>query len=165
MINFINLINPLILVIFSVYLLWNKKNLIMYYLIGLFFNSLLNLILKGIIKQPRPLQTQQVIDNYLKNNYNLIKFNIYGMPSGHTQMCLYSSIFIWLALKNVNILLIYLFISGLIMYQRIISNNHTGFQVIVGGIIGLLVGYFIFYIATQQIKSKYKIKDDDYAPR
>ena len=37
---------PVILAIFSLYLLFNKKNLLVYYLVGFMFNSIINLILQ-----------------------------------------------------------------------------------------------------------------------
>ena len=44
---------PLILIVLSVYLLWNKRNLLFYYIILGFFNAILNLVLKVIFQQPR----------------------------------------------------------------------------------------------------------------
>jgi len=106
-----------------------------YYLIGLFFNSLLNYILKGIIKQPRPLENEKLI-NLALNNGRLFPYEIYGMPSGHAQASLYSTIFIWLVFKNKNILILYLLLTLLTMYNRINTKSHSIIQVIVGAIVG-----------------------------
>lgn len=163
LISFIGFISPFILMINSIYLLWNKHNLIVYYVIGLFFNSLLNYVLKGIIKQPRPLENEKLI-NLALNNGRLFSYDIYGMPSGHAQSALYSTIFIWLVFKNKNILILYLLLTLLTIYNRINTQSHTMLQVIVGAIIGALFGYFIFYIATKKIKGKFKPKEDDNAP-
>ena len=46
---------PIILIILSWYLLWDNKNLFFYYTVGVFTNAIFNLILKGIIQQPRPI--------------------------------------------------------------------------------------------------------------
>lgn len=46
---------PVILIFISWYLLWNNHNLFFYYNVGIFVNAVLNLILKGIIQEPRPL--------------------------------------------------------------------------------------------------------------
>ena len=163
LISFIGFISPFILMINSIYLLWNKHNLIVYYVIGLFFNSLLNYLLKGIIKQPRPLENEKLI-NLALNNGRFFSYDIYGMPSGHAQSSLYSTIFIWLVFKNKNILTLYLLLTLLTIYNRINTQSHTMLQVIVGAIIGTLFGYSIFYIATKKIKGKFKPKEDDNAP-
>ena len=46
---------PFILIILSIYLLWDHKILLFYYVIGIFVNMILNIILKGIIQEPRPI--------------------------------------------------------------------------------------------------------------
>ena len=127
LISFIGFISPFILMINSIYLLWNKHNLIVYYVIGLFFNSLLNYILKGIIKQPRPLENEKLI-NLALNNGRFFSYDIYGMPSGHAQSSLYSTIFIWLVFKNKNILILYLLLTLLTIYNRINTQRHTMLQ-------------------------------------
>jgi uncharacterized membrane protein YgaE (UPF0421/DUF939 family) len=50
------------------------------------------------------------------------------------------------------------------MYQRIKYNFHTPFQVIIGGIIGGVFSFIMFYLAKQNIKGVLKIKSDDNAP-
>jgi undecaprenyl-diphosphatase len=162
-INSVGFISPLILILYSIRLLWDKQTLIVYYLVGLFCNTLLNYVLKGIIKQPRPSQNEKLI-NLALNNGRVFSYDIYGMPSGHAQSSLYSTIFIWLVFQNKNILILYLFLTLLTMYNRINTKSHTILQVIVGAIIGTIMGYFIFYIATKKIKGKFKPKEEDNAP-
>jgi membrane-associated phospholipid phosphatase len=120
-------------------------------------------VLKGIIKQPRPSQNEKLI-NLALNNGRVFSYDIYGMPSGHAQSSLYSTIFIWLVFQNKNILILYLCLTLLTMYNRINTKSHTILQVIVGAIIGTIMGYFIFYIATKKIKGKFKPKEEDNAP-
>ena len=91
------------------YLLWNKRNLLFYYIIGGFFNAILNLVLKGIFQQPRPSEDYDKFNLVLKNGQrfifkNGIPFDVFGMPSGHAQSVLYSTAFIYLALQKTNIL-------------------------------------------------------------
>ena len=50
------------------------------------------------------------------------------------------------------------------MFQRIYSNNHYLFQVIVGGTIGGIMGYTIFFLSGQQIIGKITEKIDDFGP-
>ncbi len=161
---------PFYLISLSWILLWDKNTLFFYYTVGLFLDTILNLILKGIFKHPRPLEDPQkfnlAITHGKKYLYkNGIPFNIFGMPSGHSQSVLYSTIFMFFALKKKSdILYIYYIIAGLTMIQRIYSNNHYLYQVIAGGIIGALVGYTMFFLSGQKIIGKITEKLDDYGP-
>ena len=86
------------------------------------------------------------------------------MPSGHSQNVLFSTVFVFLSLRRKDILYIYLFISLLIISQRVVYNYHTLLQVIVGSIIGALFGYFVYYLARQKIKGSITEKLDDFGP-
>ena len=170
MLNIIGNYGPLILIFISLYLLRKYKNLLFYYVIGIFTNVLLNLFLKGIILQPRPSEDPKLFNLAIKNGKRfifkngIIPHDICGMPSGHTQSAIFSTVFIYLSLKNTKIALSYLIISLITMYQRIEYKFHTPLQVIIGGIVGSLFAYVIFYLAKQNIKGIIKIKSDDNAP-
>ena len=160
---------PFILNFLSIYLLWDKHNLLFYYIIGIFFNAILNLVLKGIFQQPRPSEDYDKFNLALKNGKrfifkNGIPFDIFGMPSGHAQSALYSTVFIYLALQKVNVLYLYLLFSLLIITHRVVYNHHTVFQVIVGAFIGALFGYFVFYLVEKKIKNRIREKADDFGP-
>ena len=160
---------PLILGGYSLFLLWNKQNLFFYYTIGVFMNSILNLILKGIIQEPRPSDDPKLFHLALKHGKNLIfkdyiPFNIFGMPSGHAQSSIFSTIFIYLSLGKMNILFGYLIISLISMFQRVAYKRHSVIQVVVGTIVGALFGYVVYYLAEQNIQGKIKEKVDDDAP-
>jgi len=58
---------PLILLFSSLFLLWNKHNLFFYYSIGIFVNAILNLIIKGILQQPRPSEDPKLFNLALKH--------------------------------------------------------------------------------------------------
>lgn len=172
---FMNLFNeiggngPIILNFLSIYLLWDKHNLLFYYIIGIFVNTILNLILKGIFQQPRPSEDYDKFNLALKNGKrfifkNGVPFDIFGMPSGHAQSALYSTVFIYLALQKTNILYLYLLFSLLIITQRVVYNYHTVFQVIVGAFVGVLFGYFVFSLAEKKIKNRIREKSDDFGP-
>ena len=161
---------PIILIIYSCYLLWDKSNLFFYYVVGIFINAILNLIIKGIIQEPRPSEDLKTFELSLKNGNRFlfkdgIPHDIFGMPSGHTQSSLFSTIFIFLSLKNLNILRIYLLISFIIMAQRVAFNYHTINQVIVGAIVGGLFGYSMFYMAQNKLMGVIREKIDDYGPK
>jgi len=167
--NYLGEFGPIILFFYSLYLLWNKQNLLFYYTIGFFSNSLLNIILKGIIQQPRPLEDEKLFNLALKNvNKEIFKngipFDIFGMPSGHAQAALFSTVFIYLALKKTNILLFYLLISVFTMVQRIYNNYHTLFQIIIGDIVGALFAWVVFHLSQQKLKGRIREKRDDYGP-
>ena len=115
---------PAILLILSWYLLWDNKNLLFFFTIGFFINIILNLFLKGIIQEPRPLY--DIKEFYLIKIHSKpffykdgIPFNLFGMPSGHAQMAFFITIFMYLSLKNNKILYFYLIFSLLIFYQRV----------------------------------------------
>ena len=104
---------PVILYFLSIYLLRDKNNLLFYYIIGAFVNAILNLILKGIFQQPRPSEDYDKFNLALKNGKrfifkNGVPLDVFGMPSGHAQAALYSTVFIYLALQKTNILYLYL---------------------------------------------------------
>ena len=99
---------PILLIILSWYLLWDNKNLFFYYTVGIFTSAVLNLILKGIIQEPRPMfdNKKVVLLKTHKKEYfyqNGIPFDIFGMPSGHSQASFFSTIFIYLAFKQTNL--------------------------------------------------------------
>ena len=160
---------PLILLFFSLFLLWNKHNLFFYYSIGIFINAILNLIIKGILQQPRPSEDPKVFNLALKNGKHFIfkdyiPHDIFGMPSGHTQSSFFSTIFVFLSLQNFKILYMYLAISCITMAQRVVYNYHTILQVFVGAIVGTLFGYYMYHLAQQKIKGKIREKPDDFGP-
>lgn len=160
---------PILLILLSWYLLWDHKNLFFYYNIGLIANSILNIILKGLIQEPRPMfdnKKVNLITKHAKEFFfqNGIQFDIYGMPSGHAQMAFFTSIFIYLSLKHTNLLYLYLFITLLICYQRVKYEFHSIPQVIVGGIVGSGFAYFVYQLAREKIKGKIREKPDDDGP-
>jgi membrane-associated phospholipid phosphatase len=160
---------PLVLFINTLYLLWHKDNLFYYYLYGVFLNSILNLVLKGIIKEPRPSEDPKLFNIALKHSIRF-KFvdgyphDIFGMPSGHAQSTFFSTIFIYLALKDIKITIGYLLIALFTMYQRVLFKQHTVIQVIAGAIVGLLFGGFIYFMTRQKITGKLRFKKDDDGP-
>ena len=162
-------IGPLLLIINSLYLLWHKDNLFYYYLYGVFLNAILNLVLKGIIKEPRPSEDPKLFNIALKHSIrfkfvNGYPHDIFGMPSGHAQSAFFSTIFIYLALKNIKITIGYLLIALLIIYQRVLFKEHSVIQVFAGAIVGILFGGFIYFMARQNITGKLRPKKDDNGP-
>lgn len=160
---------PILLIILSWYLLWDNKNLFFYYSVGIFANAVLNVILKGIIQEPRPMfnsKKMDIIKTHAKSYFfqNGIPFDMFGMPSGHAQASLFSTIYIYLSLKQTNLLYIYLPLSLLTCYQRVKFDYHSVSQVIVGSIVGTAFGYFVYDLAREKIKNRIREKPDDDGP-
>jgi len=167
--NNVGNLGPLILFFFSLFFLWSKRNLLFYYILGIFFNTILNVIVKGIVQQPRPLEDEKLFNLALQNGSQFvfkdgIPFDIFGMPSGHAQSSLFSTIFIYLSLRKLNILYIYTIISIITLIQRVVYNYHTIFQEFVGGIMGILFGYCVYILSQQKIKGIIREKKDDFGP-
>ena len=160
---------PFFLIFLSMYLLWNKNNLFFFYTIGLFIDAILNIVLKGIIQQPRPNVDQKTFNLALTHGRRFlfkdgIPYDIFGMPSGHSQSSLFSTTFIYLALKNTRLSFMYLLSSLIIMAQRVEFNQHTILQCIIGAIIGAILSYIMFYLSGQKIKVIINEKRDDFGP-
>jgi len=159
----------IILLLLSMYLLWNKENLFFYYNVGFFTDALLNLILKGCFQYPRPCEDINTFNLALSHGKRFIfkngmPYDIFGMPSGHSESVMFSTVFIYFALRKQNILYLYLFLSILIMCHHVIYDHHTIFQVIVGAIVGALFGYFVYFLSEEKIKGHITEKLDDFGP-
>lgn len=160
---------PLILYFLSTYLLWDKGNLFFYYNVGIFVNLVLNLILKGLIQEPRPSEDPKTFRLALSHGKRFlfkdgIPHDIFGMPSGHAQSAFFSTLFIYLSFRKTNLVYIYLCISMIIMAQRVAYKYHTVLQVLIGAIIGAGFGYFVYFLAREKIKGHITEKKDDYGP-
>ena len=162
LIDLIGYLGPQILLIISIFVLYLKQNYLFYYIIGLLLNSIINFILKTIIQQPRPSEDLNIF-NIAKTHGKRYGFDYYGMPSGHAQSAFFSTIFVYLVLKNTYLTSFYLLISLMTLFQRVKYKNHTTMQVIFGSFFGLLFGYLSYIIAGDQIRGKIKSKKDDNA--
>ena len=144
---------PYIIFIYALYVLRNKNNYLSVYCIGFVINIIINLLLKAIIRQPRP--------SYDKPEINIIDalgkyppFNVYGMPSGHAQLTAFTFYYLFLVTKNIQIVLITFLLILITGYQRVLSMKHTLLQVFVGTILGLLFGYIFYRYADFLIKNR-----------
>jgi membrane-associated phospholipid phosphatase len=162
-INFVGFNGPVILFLASIVYLYVKNSYFTIYIIGFMLSGLINYILKGVFKQPRPIDDNHLF-NLEKMYRNVMTFENYGMPSGHTQSVFYTTTFTYLAIEN-NILLVgSLFISLLTIYQRVQSKQHFLFQTIVGATIGSILGLAFYKYAKNQLQGPLKPKEEDYAP-
>ena len=129
MFNIIGYNGPVILliVVFFLQTPYIFTNLIIWQLLG----SILNIGLKNLIKQPRPKC------NGLKRDTSS-----YGMPSGHAQQSFTTLTFIMLTMKNMWVIIFALIQTLITLWQRHAYCKHSIPQLIVGGIIGILLGYY-----------------------
>jgi membrane-associated phospholipid phosphatase len=160
---------PIILLFITIFLLRNKHNFLFYYILFFIISLVLNLFLKGLIQQPRPSIDTKTFNLMMRNKKRYIykhgiPYDIFGMPSGHSQSVLLSTIFIYLTLQDMKIAMLYLFLSIITLTQRVLDNHHTILQVIVGSIIGCMVGYLAYKMAEINLKGKSSAKKDDYGP-
>ena len=167
--NYIGGYGPGLLGIASIILLWEKLTLLRYYAVGFFFNTLLNFVLKGIFQQPRPSVDEKLFNASLKHGTRFIykdgiPSDLFGMPSGHSESVLYSTFYVFFALRNYTSTFIYLVFSLITIVQRVYFNHHTVTQVIIGSIIGAAFAYLVYLLAVKQIQGDLKEKKDDDAP-
>lgn len=168
---------PFILWISSLLLLRNKSNYFIFYMFGYLFNILLNQVLKIFIKQPRPSvdsKTFEIAMNQMKKvrNYtNLISYDaVLGMPSGHAQGVFYSTTFIFLVFftssnKNKSYLILgfYILIVFITISQRIYYRFHSLNQILVGGLVGTLFAYLVYFMSNSQKKGIMKGRTEENA--
>ena len=162
-IDFIGFNGPVILFLASIIYLYVKNSYFTIYVIGFMFSGLINYILKGVFKQPRPIDDKHIF-NLEKMYRSVLTFENYGMPSAHTQAVFYTTTFTYLALENHVLLVGSLFISLLTIYQRVQSKQHFLSQTIVGAIIGGILGFGFYKYAKNQLQGPIKPKEEEYAP-
>lgn len=160
---------PEVLFLITLFLLRFKTNFAVYYIFGMIFGTIVNSMLKNIIKQPRPIENKKLFDEMLQYNklhqyYYVIPHDQYGMPSGHSNSVIYSTFFVHLVFHNTKITLLYLLIATNTMIQRFNNFYHSVAQVFFGALFGALVGYFIFYMARNFNMGKLTLKKDDLGP-
>ena len=162
-IDLIGYYGPIILGILTLFLLYSTKTYLVVYVFGFILNIVVNNILKQIIKQPRPKGDLDIFNPSKKHNYSHNPIQVYGMPSGHSQMVLFSTTYTYLVFKNIPLTLFYLLLTLNTIVQRVRYRNHTVMQVIVGSFVGALVAYVVYQYATNNLVGKLNIKPDDNA--
>ena len=121
------------------------------FIYGFVITFIVTYILKQTIKAERPPKGKK-------------KYADGGMPSGHAQSCFFSTAFVYFVLRKMNWLYVYLLLSTLICYERVIHNHQSLLQVVVGGIIGIAMAYALYMFTNEKIKGKIKEKPDDDGP-
>ncbi len=147
--------------ILSIYLLRNKDTLLFCYILGNTANIVMNFILKNIIRQPRPKPIKDIDEDNSSIIQQLREIDVYGMPSGHSQSAAFSTMFIYLALNQTNLLLLYLVVSGITLWQRVHYKFHTVMQVLVGAVVGTGIAYCTFYLSQKILVGDLSTREDD----
>ena len=162
-IDYIGFNGPTLLFFTSLYWLYSLPGYFNIYIIGFVINYILNYILKGLLRQMRPTDDEHLfaLEKIYRKTFS---FDKYGMPSCHTQLVFYSTIYIAFAVHNVWLTLFYVVISLLTMYQRVTSNQHFFSQTLVAAVVGMLVAYVFVIYARNMITGKIKRKKDDNGP-
>lgn len=161
-VDLIGYYGPNILFWLSLFLLYPTRTYLIIYIIGFILNIAINFVLKTIVKQPRPKEDLDIF-NPTKKHSKRGSLHIYGMPSGHSQMVLFSTTYIYLIFKNIPLTLFYLLVAINTVFQRVRYKNHTVMQVIAGSILGIVVAGLVYKYATKKLVGKLNMKPDDNA--
>jgi phosphate/sulfate permease len=164
MLNYISFFGPTILFFATIILLKNKNTLLNFYLFGLFSSSIVNYMLKGLIKDPRPNEDVHVFNMELNSPSRRVGFDRFGLPSSSTQAVVFSLVYIYLALKNRKIAAFYAAVSIITIYQKMANNNNSFIQIFFGALVGGLIAYIFYEYAKHILKKELKEKLEDDAP-
>ena len=144
-----------------------KRNVFFYYYVGGFLlNYVLNVTLKGFLKQPRPDSNVELL-NIMKQDGRPVHPQMYGMPSGHAQESFYSLLFVYGLLRktakkeNKYWILVFALLCIITVCQRAMTKKHTVMQIVVGMIVGSMAGIFFYKMAEMQVKGENIRKEDD----
>jgi membrane-associated phospholipid phosphatase len=164
--DFVGYIAPFIMAIISYFSLLGKSIYLNYFWGGLIANNIINIILKLLIKEPRPNNEFKKIELAVKHG-EPVYFDKFGMPSAHLQNSLYIftyTVFVLGPTNFANNSILYVILTILCGWQRYTSRSHTILQIIIGSIIGFIIGYIVYLLASLKVKGQIKEKDDDNGP-
>lgn len=148
-ISYIGHHGPYILFIISLFLTLSQKALFMYILLGFVMNRSINQSFKRFFHEDRPSPIYTDITLFgeeKKMPVEDIKYVKYGMPSGHSQHVWFFVTFMYLALKNMWVNILFFLIACITSVQRVVYKNHSTKQVIVGAIFGIIIAYFYYHV-------------------
>ena len=151
----VGFLGPFILFGIGVWQLWGNKVFWCAYLVVFVTNSIINKIVKVIVKQPRPNDGESIM------NENYTGTELYGMPSAHAQSVFSSLTFLYLVKESPAWLIGELFIAGLTVYQRWKYRRHTLEQLGVGAVLGMIVAYGGYFMTKQYLQENTLIKNEE----
>ena len=151
----VGFLGPFILFGIGVWQLWGNNGFWCAYLVVFVTNSIINKIVKVIVKQPRPNDGESIM------NENYTGTEQYGMPSAHAQSVFSSLTFLYLVKESPAWLIGELFIAGLTIYQRWKYRRHTMEQLGVGAVLGMIVAYGGYFMTKQYLQENTLIKNEE----
>jgi len=164
LLNYLGIFGPFTLIIITGLLLRHKHTYLIFFICGNIFNLFLNILLKLILKEPRPNNNK--FNNIIGILYGIPNhFEVYGMPSGHAQACGFLLALVTYIFHNPTITCVYIFVTFLIMVERYLREMHSITQLIAGLFVGYSVGYITYILASRRIVGNIKSKPDDFAPK
>ena len=122
--------------IFTLFLIYFQTYNLVFYIVLFILNKLINDKLKDFFKEYRPSNPKKFLedDKFSKKKY--------GMPSGHSQLSFFSLAYSYFSVNKINTLIILMIITCLIVvYERFVYHNHSLFQLISGGFVGIIIAY------------------------
>jgi membrane-associated phospholipid phosphatase len=158
--DYIGLLAPIILFGLTLLFLRNNIYFLLFFVFGTILNNIINILLKFIIKEPRPTKDKTIIEIGIANGQR-ISFDKYGMPSGHAQNCGFVLAYTTPILQNPPLTGLFIIISFVSLFQRYLYNNHTILQLTIGLIIGIIVGHGCYLASSKYIRGPINQKDDD----
>jgi membrane-associated phospholipid phosphatase len=126
-------------------LLLNQLKYLAVFVIFFFVNHYVNHSLKEYIRQPRPTGSRPLVDeSYDRTNY--------GMPSYHSQMIWFVTVFLYLVKRNVRWLIAFVAIAFLTMYQRWKYKAHSITQLAAGGALGTGIAFLAYSLTNAYLR-------------
>ena len=145
--DYIGFKGPIITTTLTFVSLLNRPPYLLSFVIGSVLNYYLILLLKVLIKEPRPSHPISFIEDDIYKGAVL-----YGMPSGHAQISFFSITFLYLTKRHFSLFLLSLFIGCLTLYQRWKFRRHSVEQLAVGTVTGTSFAYFTYWMTTNYLQ-------------
>lgn len=155
----------IVLFFVGLFLLWNQKNYMSFFVIGFILNFILNMFLKAIIKQPRPSTSddlKRLLEKYglpFAYQYKLTS-DLFGFPSGHAQVTFFTLTYLYLVDKQ-NIQWPLILLTLLILLNRYIFQFHDFTQLFVGILCGIFVAWIFYKLSRRGLTGRLREKKDD----
>lgn len=126
---------PFILIGYSIIVLWSNIIYFKIYITLIIINICLSHFIKFLLKEPRPND-----EGIMINRFEIVSgIEEYGMPSGHAQLSVFTTIFLFKIINSLNILIGCAVVCYFIFYQRYVKKRHSINQIFVGGLIGAII--------------------------
>ena len=138
--------------VFPLFFFYQYPSIYIYYYCGVLVNITTNVLLKGILRQARP---RKIVSS--------LPFDEYGMPSGHSQLISFLTVFTSLYYQNQYVTVVLLLLSIYTISERIVNQYHTVLQTIIGSGIGGFIGYFFYKGMVEKNVGELTTKTDDNA--